>query len=128
MWGRCSGVALACQTTSQDARWYATKPDATVYSGPSASKPDRVSLRQLRKKYAQREKLSMVTAYDYPSAAHVRSLALPCAPGQHDLDGRIGASLTAMLLLAVIQGDRASCACSALLHPMRWHRFDEDAI
>lgn len=51
---------------------FATKPDATVYTGPTAGRTDKVNLRVLRGKYSRGEKLSMVTAYDYPSAVHVR--------------------------------------------------------
>lgn len=62
------------------------KPDAVVYGGPQArdaaggapsstsasttSRP-RVTLRTLRAKYAAGERITMVTAYDYPSATHV---------------------------------------------------------
>lgn len=42
-----------------------------VYGGPSTSPSDRVTLRTLRGKYARGEKITMVTAYDYPSATHV---------------------------------------------------------
>jgi hypothetical protein len=48
-----------------------TKPNPTMYSGPQAAQT-RVNLRVLRGKYARGEKLTMVTAYDYPSAVHVR--------------------------------------------------------
>lgn len=50
---------------------YSTKPEATVYSGPTWSHPSRVTLRTLRRKHRDGERLTMVTAYDYPSAAHV---------------------------------------------------------
>ena len=40
-------------------------------SGPSAPSPKRVTLRTLRDKYRRGEPISMVTAYDYPSAVHV---------------------------------------------------------
>ena len=50
----------------------ATGPDATVYSGPTTADRKRVTLRHIRKKYLEGGKLSMVTAYDYPSAKHVR--------------------------------------------------------
>ena len=53
-------------------RLAATKPEATVYSGPTANAATRVNLRVLRRKYDSGQKLTMVTAYDYPSAAHVR--------------------------------------------------------
>lgn len=44
-------------------------------SGPSSPSPKRVTLRTLRDKYVRGEPISMVTAYDYPSAVHVRSVA-----------------------------------------------------
>jgi 3-methyl-2-oxobutanoate hydroxymethyltransferase len=68
------------------------KPDAAVYGGPRARDPPpnggpssststsgpaspphrpRVTLRTLRAKYAAGERITMVTAYDYPSATHV---------------------------------------------------------
>jgi 3-methyl-2-oxobutanoate hydroxymethyltransferase len=43
-----------------------------VYGGPSTAPSDRVTLRTLRAKYKRGEKITMVTAYDYPSATHVR--------------------------------------------------------
>lgn len=47
-------------------------PDATVYGGPKPQNPaKRVTLRHLASKYAKNELISMLTAYDYPSAVHV---------------------------------------------------------
>ncbi|OIW05378.1 hypothetical protein TanjilG_28843 [Lupinus angustifolius] len=47
-------------------------PENTVYSGPTTQTPNkRVTLAQLRQKYKKNEPISMVTAYDYPSAVHV---------------------------------------------------------
>jgi ketopantoate hydroxymethyltransferase len=43
-----------------------------VYTGPVSPSPKRVTLRTLRQKYESGEGISMVTAYDYPSAVHVR--------------------------------------------------------
>eukprot|EP00271_Cylindrocystis_brebissonii_P019948 TRINITY_DN6375_c0_g2_i1.p1 TRINITY_DN6375_c0_g2~~TRINITY_DN6375_c0_g2_i1.p1 ORF type:complete len:424 (-),score=79.17 TRINITY_DN6375_c0_g2_i1:831-2102(-) len=49
-----------------------TLPEATVYSGPTPQiAGKRITLRQIAMKYAAKEPLSMVTAYDYPSAVHV---------------------------------------------------------
>ena len=50
------------------------QPADTVYSGPQSAPPRRVTLRTIRQMYAKNEPLSMVTAYDYPSAVHVSSL------------------------------------------------------
>ena len=52
-------------------RCYSIQPENTVYGGPSAPSPKRVTLRTLRNKYKKQEPISMVTAYDYPSAVHV---------------------------------------------------------
>ena len=48
------------------------QPEDTVYSGPQAPSPKRVTLRSIRSKYSKGKPISMVTAYDYPSAVHVR--------------------------------------------------------
>lgn len=56
---------------------HSVKPEDTVYSGPSAASPRRVTLRTLRKKYEAGTPISMVTAYDYPSAVHVRTWVVP---------------------------------------------------
>ena len=47
-------------------------------SGPSSPSPKRVTLRTLREKYMRGEPISMVTAYDYPSAVHVRTCPSCC--------------------------------------------------
>ena len=53
-------------------RMYSNLPDATVYGGPKAQTPSkRVTLRHLASKYIKKEPITMVTAYDYPSAVHV---------------------------------------------------------
>lgn len=44
---------------------------ATVYGGPSTQSAQAVTLRTLRAKYDKGVPISMVTAYDYPSAVHV---------------------------------------------------------
>lgn len=49
-------------------------PEHAVYGGPISPSPKRVTLRTLQQKYAKGEPISMVTAYDYPSAVHVRVL------------------------------------------------------
>lgn len=52
-------------------RAYSSTPENVVYAGPSAPNPARVTLRTLRKKYDAKQPLTMLTAYDYPSAVHV---------------------------------------------------------
>lgn len=67
-------AALERNAVESLAKWrsFSNLPEHTVYSGPTASAGKRVTLRTLRQKYEKNEPLSMVTAYDYPSAVHVR--------------------------------------------------------
>ena len=53
-------------------RGFSNLPLDTVYGGPSSPNPKRVTLRTLDAKFKRGEPISMVTAYDYPSAVHVR--------------------------------------------------------
>ncbi|KAL3814803.1 hypothetical protein ACJIZ3_016071 [Penstemon smallii] len=47
-------------------------PENTVYGGPKPQNPNqRVTLTQLRQKHKKGEPITMVTAYDYPSAVHL---------------------------------------------------------
>ncbi|KAL4373475.1 hypothetical protein HN51_007364 [Arachis hypogaea] len=47
-------------------------PENTVYSGPTSQTPNqRTTLAQLRQKYKNLKPISMITAYDYPSAVHI---------------------------------------------------------
>lgn len=46
-------------------------PEIAVYSGPKPPTPRAVTLRTLRAKYERGDPITMVTAYDYPSAVHV---------------------------------------------------------
>ncbi len=55
------------------ARRLSNLPLDTVYGGPSPASPKRVTLRTLDAMYRRGEPISMVTAYDYPSAVHVRA-------------------------------------------------------
>jgi 3-methyl-2-oxobutanoate hydroxymethyltransferase len=64
-----SAAAAASPSASVSAS--AAHPDATIYGGPQAPPPRQVTLRTLRAKYGRSEPITMVTAYDYPSAAHV---------------------------------------------------------
>lgn len=56
-------------------RAFTNKPENTVYSGPLAQNPQRVTLKTIADKYTRGERISMVTAYDYPSAVHVCALS-----------------------------------------------------
>ncbi|TYH06455.1 hypothetical protein ES288_A08G157200v1 [Gossypium darwinii] len=47
-------------------------PENTVYGGPTPQTADRrVTLNQLKQKYKKGEPITVVTAYDYPSAVHL---------------------------------------------------------
>ena len=74
-------AAVDHNTVSNFVKWrsFSNLPENTVYSGPTASAGKRVTLKTLRQKYEKKEPLSMVTAYDYPSAVHVRTVPLPCS-------------------------------------------------
>jgi hypothetical protein len=57
---------------------------AAVYQGPSPPSAKRVTLKALRNKYKNGEPITMVTAYDYPSAVHV------CGAASHVLPTALG--------------------------------------
>eukprot|EP00891_Asterochloris_glomerata_P004207 jgi/Astpho2/4207/fgenesh1_pm.00064_%23_10_t len=67
LWG------LKAQSTAKSnaARAFSNQPEDTVYGGPSPAVAKRITLKTLRSMYAKGEPISMVTAYDYPSAVHV---------------------------------------------------------
>lgn len=47
-------------------------PENTVYGGPKVQSPNqRVTLTHLKQKYKKLEPITVVTAYDYPSAVHL---------------------------------------------------------
>ena len=69
---QAQGCAARGLLTSAGAQQASIQPENVVYSGPSSPNPKRVTLRTLRQKYEAGETLTMVTAYDYPSAVHVR--------------------------------------------------------
>ncbi len=62
---------------AQPQRMFSNQPETAVYSGPVTPSPKRFTLRQLRQKYRSGMPLTMVTAYDYPSAVHVSSRCWP---------------------------------------------------
>jgi hypothetical protein len=76
---RTASTWLERAVGSQSCRLFSSKPDSSVYGGPKTQNPQRQTLRTLRKAYKDGVKLSMVTAYDYPSAVHVRLQANLCA-------------------------------------------------
>ncbi|CAM6097408.1 unnamed protein product [Calypogeia fissa] len=61
-------------------RWMSNLPETTVYGGPiSQTAVKRVTLRHLLKKYTSGQPITMVTAYDYPSAVHVDQAGIDVA-------------------------------------------------
>jgi hypothetical protein len=76
------GITTVISCTRQRSHM-STKPSATVYSGPSTANNKRVTLRSIKKRYLEGSKLTMLTAYDYPSAVHVRSHHVPRACDFH---------------------------------------------
>ena len=82
-WGTPAAGALGAQQRL-GRHGFSNLPEAAVYSGPSApSAAKRFTLRQLRAKYQAGTPISMLTAYDYPSAVHVRTPPPPPPPGRH---------------------------------------------
>lgn len=51
-------------------------PESTVYGGPQPPQAQRFNLRLLQRKYKAGEPITVVTAYDYPSAVHVDSAGI----------------------------------------------------
>ncbi|GLC54907.1 3-methyl-2-oxobutanoate hydroxymethyltransferase 1, mitochondrial [Pleodorina starrii] len=71
-----AAAVAAAAAAAPSRRQMSVQPEAAVYSGPSARTPSRVTLRTIRKKYESGEPLTMVTAYDYPSAVHVEAAGI----------------------------------------------------
>lgn len=82
-------------------RSFTNKPEHTVYSGPSAQ--SRITLKTIAEKHKRGERISMVTAYDYPSAVHV---------------GVLGNVLVALWCpcCAAIHAHCSKAHCTSLLH------------
>ena len=64
-------AGAAVQDQGSTSRCFSIQPEDTVYGGPVAPLPKRVTLRTIQSKYNKKQPISMVTAYDYPSAVHV---------------------------------------------------------
>lgn len=75
MWMCFSAPLPAGAANCSNVRCFSIQPENTVYSGPVTPSPKRVTLRTLQSKYKKGEPISMVTAYDYPSAVHVSAHA-----------------------------------------------------
>jgi 3-methyl-2-oxobutanoate hydroxymethyltransferase len=55
-------------------------PENTVYGGPKSQSPDhRITMTQIKQKHKKGEPITMVTAYDYPSAVHLDSAGIDIA-------------------------------------------------
>ena len=73
--GDASALLLQHNAASAAFASAAAHPEISVYSGPAPPRKA-VTLRTLRAKHARGEPITMVTAYDYPSAVHVRAFFL----------------------------------------------------
>ncbi|KAL8495098.1 hypothetical protein ACS0TY_019312 [Phlomoides rotata] len=69
---RSSSVKKHLNSTASLLRCMSNVPENTVYGGPKPQNPNqRVTLTNLRQKHKKGEPITMVTAYDYPSAVHL---------------------------------------------------------
>ncbi|XP_051143919.1 3-methyl-2-oxobutanoate hydroxymethyltransferase 1, mitochondrial-like [Andrographis paniculata] len=69
---RGSYAVIGKSCNSRNWRCFSNVPEDTVYGGPKPQDPTRrVTLTHLRSKYRKGERITMVTAYDYPSAVHL---------------------------------------------------------
>ncbi|KAL8499858.1 hypothetical protein ACS0TY_019745 [Phlomoides rotata] len=67
-----SSVKKHLNSTASLLRCMSNVPENTVYGGPKPQNPNqRVTLTNLRQKHKKGEPITMVTAYDYPSAVHL---------------------------------------------------------
>jgi len=81
-------------------------PENTVYGGPKPQNPNqRVTLTHLRQKHRRGEPITVVTAYDYPSAVHLDTAGIDvCLVGDsasmvvHGHDTTLPISLDEMLV------------------------------
>ena len=68
-----------CPTSSNSSRSFSIQPEDTVYGGPTAPLPKRVTLRTLQSKYRKKQPISMVTAYDYQVVSVIQGASQDCA-------------------------------------------------
>ncbi|KAH6779922.1 ketopantoate hydroxymethyltransferase 1 [Perilla frutescens var. hirtella] len=69
---RSSSITKRHNSTPSLFRCLSNVPENTVYGGPKPQNPNqRVTLTQLRQKHKRGDPITMVTAYDYPSAVHL---------------------------------------------------------
>ncbi|OVA02111.1 Ketopantoate hydroxymethyltransferase [Macleaya cordata] len=87
-------------------RYLSNIPENTVYGGPKPQNPNqRVTLTHLKQKHKKGEPITMVTAYDYPSAVHLDEAGIDiCLVGDsaamvvHGHDTTLPISLEEMLV------------------------------
>ncbi|AEC10645.1 unnamed protein product [Arabidopsis thaliana] len=87
-------------------RFMSNLPENTVYGGPKPQNPNqRVTLTHLRQKHRRGEPITVVTAYDYPSAVHLDTAGIDvCLVGDsasmvvHGHDTTLPISLDEMLV------------------------------
>ncbi|XP_057865459.1 3-methyl-2-oxobutanoate hydroxymethyltransferase 1, mitochondrial [Cryptomeria japonica] len=99
-----------------DVRCMSNLPENTIYGGPKSQSPwKRITLKHLSEKYGKEEPITMVTAYDYPSAVHVDQAGIDiCLVGDsagmvvHGHDTTLPVTIEDMLLhcQAVARGAR----------------------
>ncbi|KAG6437733.1 hypothetical protein SASPL_102659 [Salvia splendens] len=69
---RSSSVTKRRDSPHSILRWLSNVMENTVYGGPKPQNPShRVTLTNIRQKHRRGEPITMVTAYDYPSAVHL---------------------------------------------------------
>lgn len=67
-----SSSSSASSFLLRNLRCMSNVPENTVYSGPTSQSPNqRVTLTHLRQKHRKGQPITVVTAYDYPSAVHL---------------------------------------------------------
>lgn len=90
----------------QRLRCMSNVPENTVYGGPKPQNPNqRVTLTHLKQKHKKGEPITVVTAYDYPSAVHLDTAGIDiCLVGDsaamvvHGYDTTLPISLEEMLV------------------------------
>ncbi|KAH7282915.1 hypothetical protein KP509_35G053100 [Ceratopteris richardii] len=115
---RDGGKYLSNAIRKRENRSYSNLPCDTVYGGPKPQDPvKRVTLRHLASKYTKKKPITMLTAYDYPSAVHVDQAGIDiCLVGDsvgmvvHGHDTTLPVTMDDMLLhcRAVARGARRS--------------------
>lgn len=101
-----SRAADSSSSIFQCLRWMSNVPESTVYGGPKPQNPNRrVTLTNLRQKHRKGEPITVVTAYDYPSAVHLNEAGINvCIVGDsasmvvHGHDTTLAISLEEMLM------------------------------